>query len=145
MAVNPQDVVDTADAQTLQKEGELSLRILAKLDALVRCADDICLAQELVRGELPTPDSNSGCDATVIAEVLAVLRTSPILHWGDADIVDDFCLQWVPLRSDSGIGNIEVLQRGQHQDWVARDVVHVPLIRQASVSSAAHVADHGFR
>ena len=64
MAVNSQDVVDMADAQTFSEEGELCLRILAKLDALVRCADDICLAQELVRDELPRPDSNSECDAT---------------------------------------------------------------------------------
>ena len=59
VAVNPQDVVDTADAQTFPKEGELCLRNLAKLDALVHCADDICLAQELVRYELPRPDSDS--------------------------------------------------------------------------------------
>ena len=60
--MNPQDVVD---AQTLSKEGELCLRILAELDAFVRCTDDTCLAQELVRDELPRPNSNSECDATV--------------------------------------------------------------------------------
>ena len=64
MAVNPQDAVDTADAQTFSKEGDLCLRILAELDALVHCANDICLAQKLVRDELPRPDSNSECDAT---------------------------------------------------------------------------------
>ena len=55
--MNPEDVVDTAHARAFSKEGELCLRILAKLDALVRCADDICLAQELLRDELPRPDS----------------------------------------------------------------------------------------
>ena len=64
VAVNSQDVVDTADAQTLSKEAELRLRILAELDALVHCAEDICLAQELVADELPRPDSNAECDAT---------------------------------------------------------------------------------
>ena len=52
MAVNPQDVVDAADSQTFSKDGEFCLRVLAKLDALVHCSDDIRLAQELVRGEL---------------------------------------------------------------------------------------------
>ena len=50
-------------------------------------------------------------------------------------VVNDFCFQWVPLRSDSGVGDVEILQKRQHQDWVAHDVTvfHVPLIRQASV------------
>ena len=52
--MNPQDVVDTADPQTLpeERERELCLRILAELNALVHGADDICLAQELVADEL---------------------------------------------------------------------------------------------
>ena len=53
VAVNPQDVVDTTDPQTFSKEGELCLWVLAELDAFVHCSDDICLAQELVRDELP--------------------------------------------------------------------------------------------
>ena len=65
VAVIPQDVVDTADSQTLPKKDELCLRILAKLDALVHCTDDVCLAQDLVRDELPRPDSNTERDATV--------------------------------------------------------------------------------
>ena len=40
-------------SQTLLEEGELCLRILAKLDALVHCTDDVCVAQELVRHKLP--------------------------------------------------------------------------------------------
>ena len=52
-SVNTPDVVDTADSQTLSEEGELRLQVLAELDAFVRCLDDICLAQELVRDELP--------------------------------------------------------------------------------------------
>ena len=39
VAVKPQDV---ADAQTLSEDGELRLRVLAELNALVHCADDIC-------------------------------------------------------------------------------------------------------
>ena len=50
--MNPQDVVGTADPQTLPEERELCLRILAELNALVHGADDICLAQELVADEL---------------------------------------------------------------------------------------------
>ena len=46
-------------------EGELCLWILAELNALVHCADDICLAQELVRDELPRPNSDSERDAAV--------------------------------------------------------------------------------
>ena len=53
VAVNPQDVVDTAN---LAKEGERRLRILAGLNALVHRADDICLAQELLRDVLSRSD-----------------------------------------------------------------------------------------
>ena len=63
VAVNPQDVVDTADAETLPEEGKFRLWVLAKLDAFVHGSDDVCLAQELVRDELPRPDSNSECGA----------------------------------------------------------------------------------
>ena len=38
LVVDRCDVVGMADAQTFSKEGELCLRILAKLDALVHCA-----------------------------------------------------------------------------------------------------------
>ena len=65
VAVNPQDVVDTANSQTLPKEGELCLLILAKLDALVHCTDDVCPAQELVRDELPRPNSDSERDVAI--------------------------------------------------------------------------------
>ena len=65
MAVNPRDVVDTANSQTFSKECELCLWVLAELDAFVRCADDICLAQELIRDGLLRPNSDSECDATV--------------------------------------------------------------------------------
>ena len=47
---------------------------------------------------------------------------------------NDLRFQWVPLSSDSGLGNVEVLGKRQHQDWVAHDVtiVLVPLVCQAS-------------
>ena len=77
---------------------------------------------------------------SLTAEVLAKLRTSPIFPLRRCciqvvHIADDLCFQWGPLRSDSDIGNVEVVQKGQHQDWVTHDVtvVTVPLIRQASV------------
>ena len=56
-------VVDSADPQTFCEERELCLRVLAELNALVHCADDICLAQKLVRDELPRPNSDSERDA----------------------------------------------------------------------------------
>ena len=63
LAVNPQDVGDAADSQTLSEQGELRLRVLAELDALVHRLYDICLAPELVRDELPRSNSDSECDA----------------------------------------------------------------------------------
>ena len=63
VAVNPQDVVDTANSQTFPKEGELCLRILAKVDALVHGTGDVCPAQELVCDELPRPNRDSERDA----------------------------------------------------------------------------------
>ena len=62
VAVHQQDVVDTAYSQTFSEEGELCLRVLAQLDAFVHGSDDIRL---LVRDELPRPNSNSECAATV--------------------------------------------------------------------------------
>ena len=117
VAVNPQDVVDTADSQTFSKEGELCLRILAKLDALVHCTDDFCLAQELVRHDLPKPNSSSERDAAVsdcrgFGQALDVANFPlkrccvQVVH-----VVDDFCFQWVPLSSDSGVGGVEVLKK----------------------------------
>ena len=58
-------MVDTTDPQTLPEEGELCLRVLAELDAFVHCADDNCLAQELVRDKLPRPNCDSERDAAV--------------------------------------------------------------------------------
>ena len=94
-------------------------------------ADDICLAQELVRDELPRPNSDSERDAAV----------GDCRSFGQAPEVANFpfrrfCFQWVPLRSDPGVGDVEVLQKRQHQDCVAHGVtvVHVPLVRQAHVS-----------
>ena len=87
VAVIPQDVVDTANSQTFSKECELCLRVLAGLDAFVHCSDDIRLAQEQVRDELPRPNSNSDPSVvlpSITADVLAKLRTSPILHSGGA-------------------------------------------------------------
>ena len=49
---------------TLSEESKFRLWVLAKLHAFVQCSNDVCLAQELVRHELPWPDSNSECDAS---------------------------------------------------------------------------------
>ena len=50
-------------------------------------------------------------------------------------MADDFSFQLVPLRSDSGVGDIEILQEGRHQDRVTHDgaVIRVPQFCQASV------------
>ena len=80
-----QDVVDTANSNTFSKEGELCLRVLAELDDFVHCSDDIRLAQQLVRDELPDPTATpSVMLPAVTADVLAKLRTSPILYSGGA-------------------------------------------------------------
>ena len=78
-------------SQTLSEEGELRLRVLAELDAFVRCADDVCLAQELVRDELPRPDSNSECDAT----------GGNYGDFGQAPHVADSPLGWLSMTSVS--------------------------------------------
>ena len=100
VAVNPQDVVDTADFQALS-EGELRLRVLAELDAFVCWSD----------AEVSRPNSHSECDATV-GNCRSVghfphVTNSP-LGWRCIQIIR---FQWVPLRSDSGVGNVEVLQK----------------------------------
>ena len=108
---------------------------LIRLTPKLSRSDDVCLAQELVRDELPRSNSDSESHATVsncggfghfrhVANSPLRKRCVQIIH-----VVDDFCFQWVPLRSDSGDDD-EVLQQRQHQDWVAHDVtvVHVPLI-----------------
>ena len=87
VAVHPQDVVGTADPQTLSEKRELCLRILAEFNALVHCADDICLAQELVRDELPRPNSDSeravgGCRGFYHALHVAQFSTRVALHPG---------------------------------------------------------------
>ena len=69
VAVNPQDVVGTANSQTFLKEGEFCLWVLAELDAFVHCSDDIRLARELVRDELPRPNSD------VMLPCIGTLRT----------------------------------------------------------------------
>ena len=99
------------------------------------------LARELVCDKLPKPNRNSKRDTAVgdcrdfgqapdVANVPLKRCCVQLVR-----VVDDFSFQWVPFSSDSGIGNFEVLQKGQHQDGVAHDipVVHVPLIRKASV------------
>ena len=110
-------MLDTANSQTLSKEGELSLRILAKLDALVHCTGDFCPAQELVCDKLSRPKSDSERDA-VVGDCIGFgqaphVAISP-LGWRCIQIVhvlDDFRFHWVPLRSDSGSGNVEVLKK----------------------------------
>ena len=135
MALKPQDVVDTADPKTLS-EGELCLWIMAELNALVHRADDICPAQELVRDELsrPSNDSERGAavgDCTGFVHAPHVANSPP--GWRCIQIVyvvDDFCFQRISLSSDHVVGDVEILEKKQHQDWVTHDVaiVHVPLI-----------------
>ena len=59
-----QDVVAAANSHTLSEEGKLRLRVLGELDAFVHYSDDICLAQEQVRDELPDSGGDSECDAS---------------------------------------------------------------------------------
>ena len=118
--MNPQDVVDTANSQTFPKEGE-------------HCTDDVCLAQELVSDELSRPSRDSERDAVAsdcrgfgqapdVANVPLRRCCVQVVH-----VVDDFRWQRVPFSTDSDIGNIEVLQKRQHQDRVTHDVtvIHV--------------------
>ena len=109
VAVNPQDVVDTVDAQTLSEEGALCLWILAELNAPMHCSDDICLAEELVRDELPRPNSDFERDATVgdcrgfshaphVASSPLGWRCIQVVH-----VVDHFRFQWIPLCNDPGM------------------------------------------
>ena len=115
--MDPQDVVDTTDRRTLSEEGKFRLGVLAELNVLVRCADDICLAQELVRDELPRPSSNSERDAAVVDGKgfgqAPHVANSP-LGWRCvqiAHVVDDFCFQRGSLSSDSSVGDVEVLKK----------------------------------
>ena len=65
------------------------------------------------------PTATSECDATV----------GNCGGFGHGPNVANYPLG---LSSDSGIGDVEFLQRRQHQDWVTHKnvtVVHVPLIR----------------
>ena len=71
---------------------------------LVHCADDDCLAQDLVRDELPRPDRDSECDTTIgncrgfgHAPHVAGFSTRMALH---PDHSRGF-------RSDSGVGDVE--------------------------------------
>ena len=86
----------------------------------MHCADDICLAQELVRDKLPRPNSDSERDAAVgdcrgfgqaphVANYPLGWRCIQIFH-----VVDDFCFQRVSLSSESSVGDVEVLERRQH-------------------------------
>ena len=52
--MNPQDVVDTADSQTLSEEGELRLRVLAEF---VHVADDFCFLRSAPSLALATSNS----------------------------------------------------------------------------------------
>ena len=49
VVVNRQDVVGTANSQTLSEEGELRLRVLAELDAFVHCSNTVCFHVSLGR------------------------------------------------------------------------------------------------
>ena len=107
--MNPQDVVDTANSQTLSEQGELNLRSWARsCTARMKSA----LLRSLVRDE-PRSNSDSECAATVgnCGDVghTPHVANSP-LGWRCEIIhaVNDFRFQWVPLHSDSGVGDVEV-------------------------------------
>ena len=112
VAVCSQDVVDAADSQTLTEEGKFRLRVLTQLNTFVHCSNDVCLGQELLRDVLSGSDSDSECNTSS----------------GD-------CGDFGHLRSNLGVGDVEFLQAGRHQDWVTHNVtiVHVPQVRQASI------------
>ena len=94
--MNPLEVGDSANSQTLSEQDELRLRVLAELDTFMHCSNDVLLTQELVRDELPRFNSDSECDAS----------SGDYRGFGH-----DFRLQWFPLCSDSGVGDVEVLQK----------------------------------
>ena len=84
VAVNPQDVVDTAHSQALS-EGELRLRVLAELDAFVQRSDGVCLAHELIREVLWCPTATPRVMLpSVTVEAWAIFFTSSIFHSGGA-------------------------------------------------------------
>ena len=116
MAVYSQDVVDAAcyHALSLSEEGKFRLRVLAELDAFEHCSNDVRFAQELLRAEWSRSDSDSELLPAVTVETLAMFCTSPTspLGWRCIQIIhvlNDFCVQWVPLCSDPGVGDVEVL------------------------------------
>ena len=106
MAVHSQ-VVDAAHSHTLSEEGKFRLWVLAELDAIVHCSNDVCFAQELVRYVLSRSDSDSECDASRgscgdfghvlhVADPPLKSRCIQVVH-----VVDDFCFSGgsAPLRS----------------------------------------------
>ena len=102
--------------QALSEEGELRLRVLAKLGAFVHRSDDVCLAQDLVRDGLPRSNSGSEGDASIgnfgrVGHFTHVTH-SPLgwRHMQTVHVVDELLF------------------------------VHVPLICQASTYSATHAA-----
>ena len=95
----------------------------------------------MVCDKLSRPKSDSERDAAV-GDCIGFgqaphVAISP-LGWRCIQIVhvlDDVRFHWVPLRSDSGSGNVEVLKKRLHQDSVTQDVtvIHLAVVRQASV------------
>ena len=98
-------------------------------------------AQELARDVLSRSHSDSECVASSgncgdfghvlhVADPPLKRRCIQVVH-----VVDGFCFLGVPLRSDFGVGNVDVLQKKYHQDRVTHDVavIHVPQVSQASV------------
>ena len=126
MTVHLQSVIGAADSQTLS-------------DELVRALLES--GEELVRDVLPRSDSDSECDAPSgycwdLGHLLHIedppLRRCciQIVH-----VADDLGFLRVPLRSHVGVGNVEFLQVGRHQDWMVENIatVHVPQVRQSSI------------
>ena len=129
VAVNPEDVVATADSQTISEEGELRLRVLAELEAFVHRSNDVCLAQELVRDDLPRSNSDSEGDAAIgvcggLGHVPHV--TNSPLGWSCVQIVlvvDDF-------RFSVGSAALQLSHWRRRVHGVT--IVRIPLICQAS-------------
>ena len=124
VATNSLGVVGAANSQTLSEEGKFRLRVLAELNTFVHRTDGVCRGQELIHDALSGSATPRVISSRVTVDILAMFWTSRILHSGGAatrsfTFFDDFCFQWVPLRSDSSVGDTEILQKRQHQGWEA--------------------------
>ena len=124
----------TVHSETFADESKFCLRVLTQLDTFVHSSNDVRLCQALVLDELSKSHGDSECDASsgycgdhVLHVLIFPLRRccTRVVH-----VVIDFRFQ-----RGSFIGVVEFMQVRRHQDRVTHDVtiIHVPLIRQASI------------